>query len=327
MTTLVILNPAAGAGRAVAAFTAARPTLEAAFGPTDVRETLRPGHATSIARAARDAGAVRVVVAGGDGTFHQAVNGWLAGGQPPAPGAALGLLPCGTGSDLARTLGIPRRDPAAAAMALGRAVPRPADAARFTSRTPDGSPRAGWFVNTLGFGIGGVVASIANASPKWLGGFASFFLATLRAFQVWRDRAVRLELDGARRDARVTLCSVCNGRAAGGGMVLAPAASPFDGRLDLALLERMRLHDFLGRFRYLYGGLPLADPRVTRLRVRRVRAEAVDGGPPVPITADGEDGGCLPVEIEVRAGALTLLVPREVPGPQPVVRSSRLGIV
>jgi YegS/Rv2252/BmrU family lipid kinase len=315
MTTIVILNPAAGAGRAKAAFAAARPVLEDAFGPVDVQETLRSGHAASLARKALDAGARRILVAGGDGTFHEAVNGWLSGCAPPAPGAALGLLPCGTGSDLARSLGLPRRDPAAAAAALARAVPRPADAARFLSRAADGSPREGWFVNTLGFGIGGVVAAIANASPKCIGGFACFFLATLRAFRIWRDRSIRLELDGTPRDARVTLCSLCNGRAAGGGMILAPDASPFDGRLDLALLERMRLHDFLGRFRYLYGGLPLADPRITRRRVRRFRAEAVDGGPPVRITADGENGGCLPVEVEVRPEALTLLVPRDAPRP------------
>jgi diacylglycerol kinase (ATP) len=196
----------------------------------------------------------------------------------------------------------------AAAAALARATPRPLDAARFRSRAPGGAPRDGWFVNNLGFGIGGVVAAIANASPKWLGGFTTFFLATVRAFQVWRDRAVRLDLDGAPRAARVTLCSVCNGRTAGGGMVLGPDASPFDGRLDLTLLEGLQLHDFLGRFRYLYGGLPLRDPRITRLRVRALRAEATDGAGPIPITADGEHGGFLPVEITVVPGALRVLV-------------------
>ena len=106
-----------------------------------------------------------------------------------------------------------------------------------------------------------------------------------------------------------TLCSVCNGRTAGGGMVLGPDASLFDGWFDLTLLEGLRLHDFFGRFRYLYGGLPLADSRITRLRVRSLRAEAVDGAGPVTITADGEDGGCLPIEVEVMAGALNVLVP------------------
>jgi len=319
--TVVLLNPAAGAGRSRAAFRAAAPLLEATWGRIAVRETERPGHAAALARAALDDGARRLIVAGGDGTLHEVAQGCLGEGRAFPPAAALGLLPCGTGSDLARTLGIPRRDPAAAAAWLARATPRPLDAGRFRSQGPNGDPREGVFVNNLGFGIGGVVASIANASPKWIGGFAAFFLATLRAFRIWRDRLVHLTLDGVPRPARVTLCSICNGRTAGGGMVLGPDASPFDGWLDLALLERMRLHDFLGRFRYLYGGLPLRDPRITRSRVRALRAEAVAGTLPVPITADGEPGGFLPVEVEVAPSALRVLVsdpePR-VPGPAPV---------
>jgi YegS/Rv2252/BmrU family lipid kinase len=307
MKPVVILNPAAGAGRAGRAFPDARRALEAALGPVEVRETARPGHAAALARTALEAGARRILVAGGDGTLHEVVNGWFRDGRPVNPEAALGLLPCGTGSDFARTLGIPR-DPTACAAALARSVPRAADVGRFRSRGPDGAPRDGWFVNNLGFGIGGVVATIANASPKWLGGFATFFLATLRAFRVWRDRAVQLNLDGVPRPARITLCSVCNGRTAGGGMVLGPDASPFDGRFDLALLEGLRLHDFLGRFRYLYGGLPLADPRITRLRVRTLRAGAIDAAGPIPITTDGEHGGFLPVEITVVPGALRILV-------------------
>ncbi len=306
--TVILLNPAAGAGQARDAFRAARPVLENAWGRLDIRETARPGHAADLAREARDAGARRMVVAGGDGTLHEAADGLLrAGGAAPAS-CALGLLPCGTGSDLARTLGIPRRDPPASAAWLARAVPRPMDVGRYRSRGPDGAPRDGVFVNNLGFGIGGVVAAIANASPKWLGGFATFFLATVRAFRVWRDRDVRLDVDGIPRRARVTLCSLCNGRTAGGGMVLGPDADPFDGRLDLMILERMRLHDFLGRFRYLYGGLPLADPRIVRLRARELRAEPVDGTEPIPITADGEPGGYLPVEAVVLPGALPFLV-------------------
>jgi YegS/Rv2252/BmrU family lipid kinase len=314
MKPVVILNPAAGAGRAGRAFEDARRTLEAGLGPVEVRATERPGHAADLARAALASGAGRILVAGGDGTLHEVVNGWFRDGLPVNPAAALGLLPCGTGSDFARTLGLPR-DPTAAAAAIARAAPRPLDAGRFRSRGPGGAPRDGWFVNNLGFGIGGVVAAIANASPKWLGGFASFFLATVRAFQVWRDRAVRLDLDGVPRQARITLCSVCNGRTAGGGMVLGPDASPFDGRLDLALMEGLRLHDFLGRFRYLYGGLPLQDPRISRLRVSTLRAEATDGAGPVPITADGEDGGYLPVEITVMPGALRMLVVEDAPRP------------
>lgn len=235
------------------------------------------------------------------------MDGWFRDGRPVAPAAALGFLPCGTGSDLARTLGLPR-DPEAAAAALGRAAPRPMDVGRFRSMDPGGAPREGYFVNNLGFGIGGEVAAIANATRKRLPGFAVFFIATLRAFQRYRDRAVRLTLDGATfRDARVTLCSICNGRTAGGGMVLGPDANPFDGWLDLMLLERMRLHDFLGRVRYLYGGRPLADPRIGRRRIRTLRAESIDKRP-VSITVDGEDGGRLPLEVEVMPGAIRVLL-------------------
>ena len=306
MPTVVIVNPAAGAGRAGRELPALRRALEAALGPLDVRVTAGRGDAATLARHALESGARRIVAAGGDGTFHEVANGWFRDGRPVAPDATLGLIPCGTGSDLARTLGLPR-DPVAAAAALAGAAPRALDVGRFRSTAPDGRRREGVFVNNLGFGIGGLVGRIANESPKWLGGFATFFVATVRAFQIWRDRRVRLTLDGAAREASVTLCSIANGRMAGGGMVLAPDASPFDGALDVAVLEHMRLHDFVGRGRYLYGGLPLRDPRIARVRVRVLRAEAIDGAGPVPITADGEDGGALPVEVEILPGALRIL--------------------
>src|SRR5688572_30169162 len=106
---LLVVNPRAGAGRAEKQLPALRAALENARARFDVALTQSSGDATRLVREALLAGTKGIAIVGGDGTMNEAVNGFFgADGKAIAPDAWLGPLPCGTGGDFARALGIPK---------------------------------------------------------------------------------------------------------------------------------------------------------------------------------------------------------------------------
>ncbi|HJP72252.1 MAG TPA: acylglycerol kinase family protein, partial [Candidatus Limnocylindria bacterium] len=112
---LVIVNPTAGGGRAARLIPWLRERL--AMRPdAELLVTRRAGDAQEHASAAAARGADRIVAVGGDGTVQEVLNGLLARGA-----SHVGIVPVGTGNDLARSLGLPRDPGAAWRIAMGRA--------------------------------------------------------------------------------------------------------------------------------------------------------------------------------------------------------------
>lgn len=304
---VLVVNPRAGAGRARARL----PGLKAAFreaGATfETVLTRGPGHATRLVREALSAGTAGVAVVGGDGTLNEAVNGFFTeGGEPSAPGAWLGTLPCGTGGDFRKTLGL-TRDTGAMATHMMWARPRPVDAGWLTFRDHQGRPASRAFINIASFGMGGLVDRKVNASPKWMGGAAAFFVGSVRAMVEYKNRRVRITIDDdAPRDTDVVNVAVANGRFFGGGMQIAPEAKIDDGLFDVVGLEGMTRIQQATMAPHLYRGSILSYPGVTHRRARRVVAEAQDWGGPVLLDVDGEAPGGLPATFEIRPGAIQL---------------------
>jgi len=181
MQTLLIVNPAAGGGRAARALDRVLEAL-APLRPFDVFVT-QPGLERPAESAARDAvlaGATRILVLGGDGSSSQALNGiYAAGGADALARVSLGLLPAGTGRDYARSAGI-ARDPVAAAQALARgAAARRVDVG--VVAFPDGRKRL--FLNVASFGVSAQIAHALEEYPqlKRRAGAVAFGLATVRA--------------------------------------------------------------------------------------------------------------------------------------------------
>ena len=179
--TLLIVNPAAGGGRAARALDRVLEEL-APLRPFDVFVT-QPGLERPAESAARDAvlaGATSILVLGGDGSSSQALNGIYAAGGTEALGrVALGLLPAGTGRDYARSAGI-SRDPVAAARVLARgAAVRRVDVG--VVHLAGGVDRL--FLNVASFGISAQIAHALEEYPqlKRRAGAVAFGLATVRA--------------------------------------------------------------------------------------------------------------------------------------------------
>jgi len=303
----LVVNPRAGAGRAQRWL----PRLEDALRSRGARYVMHltraPGHATELVRRALGDGTPGVAVVGGDGTLNEAVNGFFDDEGNPVrdDGPWLGPLPCGTGGDFRKTIGAPK-EPSAAAARLLRADPRPIDVGWLEFVQHDGSPGTRAFLNIASFGVGGEVDRIVNESPKWLGGRAAFFVGTLRALARYRNRRVRVRLDGGEpRETSVLNMAIANGQYFGGGMHIAPRAKVDDGVFDVVGIETDALLRQLRLTRHLYGDDVLTQEGVTFARAREILAEPIDATP-VTLDVDGEAPGRLPARFELRQGVLRL---------------------
>lgn len=295
-------NPVAGGGRGLATGARVASLLAAAgHGVVDVTSG-SAAQARDRALSAVAGGVDAVVVVGGDGMVHLGA-GLCAGTDVP-----LGIVPAGTGNDVARGLGLPVGNVEAAAsvvLAMLGAAPRRIDAVRIT-----GGTQSGWFVGVLGAGFDAVVNERANGWA-WPRGRMRYNLAIARELPLFRPLRYRLVIDGIVEDRSAMLVAVANAPSYGGGMRIAPDARFDDGLLDVFVLEPVSTYEFLRIFPTVFRGGHVGHPRVSLRRARCVQVQALDVA--VVGYADGERIGPLPLRCEVVPGALSVLAPLSPP--------------
>jgi diacylglycerol kinase (ATP) len=293
----IVLNPASRGGRGLRRSAAALLALRDGANVVDVTG---PDAASTAARLADAvlAGVDGVVAFGGDGTVNLAVNAVAGTGTP------LGVVPAGTGNDIARELGLPF-DPAEAASAVLRAAAgrqRKVDAVR--CELGDGSTR--WFAGVLAAGFDAVVNERANGW-RWPRGQAKYTLAVARELPVFRERHYVLDLDGREVRTRAMLVAIANAPAYGGGMRISPDARVDDGLLDVVVAGPISRLEFVRIFPRVFSGRHVDHPGVRIHRAARVRIDALPEQKGIVGYADGERFGPLPLTCEAVPGALTLL--------------------
>ena len=288
---VIIVNPIAGSGRAAKLVPwlgerlALRPDAE-------LHVTRRPGEAQELAARAAAGGCDRLVVVGGDGTIQEVVNGVLESDARPS----IGIVPVGSGNDLARSLGLPA-DPAEAwTVAIGRGIRR-IDAATATN----GEGRRRWFASAGGIGFDAQVAAAMSTRRGWQSGRAGYLLTTLTELRRFDNRTLRLVLDGEPLEVRALLVAIANGPYYGGGMRIAPDAAPDDGWLDLCVVGDVSRVTAVRQLPNLYRGTHVRHPAVSVFRARRIE---VSGDGQTHAHLDGEPFGTLPLSVEVRPGVL-----------------------
>lgn len=238
-------------------------------------------------------GVERVVAVGGDGTVHFAVNRLHAAGRLGE--VALGVVPAGTGSDLARTLGLPLRPVAALDAALG------GDGRRIDLLEVTAAAGSRVALNVASAGISGLVAGRVNLRRRRRP--TVYLTATLQALARYRPFWGRVICDGETwHEGGVFLLAVANGPSFGRGMRVAPEAAVDDGLADVVVIRPMPLWQVPFRLPRLYAGTVLESPVAAWRRARTVRLETDDPLPPLELDGETMPGG--PAEVRVLPAAL-----------------------
>ncbi len=292
---VVAINPEASFGHSRAVGPAVVHTLRAAG--YEVTSLTEPDFEQlgAAARAAIASTPHAFVVVGGDGMVNLGVN--LVGGTS----VPLGIVPSGTGNDMARGLGIPIGNTEGAIEKLLDALrlpPRTIDAGTVTAA--DGSRL--WFAGILSAGFDAIVNERANRM-RWPRGRQRYNLALLRELALLKPIKYHLTVDGHESEHQAVLIAVANNVSLGGGMKITPDAQLDDGLLDVFVVQPLSRTAFLRIFPRVFKGTHVTDHRVSIQRARCVRIDAEN----IVAYADGERVGSLPLTIEVRPGALTVL--------------------
>jgi diacylglycerol kinase (ATP) len=255
------------------------------------------GDATEAAREWRDG---LLIVVGGDGTVSEVVNG-LGRAEFPG-GVTLGILPAGTGNDLAATLAIPE-DPAEAVAVLRHNRVRTLDVVRVRS---EGSGEQ-FFINVATGGMGAEVTGAADGEMKNRWGKLSYLRASLEVAREYEAKEVTLTLDGTERKLRAVNLAIGNCRYAGSGWLAAPRANPEDGLLDLVVIEDVGVQEVLKLAPTVLAASDYLDKEgVFFARAKEVRVETTPGS--LEFTVDGEVIGDEPAVFAVIPRALKVIV-------------------
>jgi YegS/Rv2252/BmrU family lipid kinase len=284
----LLVNPASAGGRALEALPKVHAELDR-LGATHRTVTTR-----SIDHAYEEAGRAgadgeTVAALGGDGLLRP-----LAGALKDTD-AALALIPCGRGNDLARVLGVPT-DPAEAARVAVEGEERLLDVANV-----DGTP----FMGIASFGFDSDANRIANEA-KLVKGDAVYVYAALRALAAWKPATFTVSVDGERHQMTGYTVAVGNSRAYGGGMFIFPQAELDDGKLEVMLATRASKLRFLVELPKVFKGTHGESDHVQFLRGEEIE---VSSDRPFVIYADGDPIGATPAIIRVERRCLRVIAP------------------
>ncbi len=285
----LLTNPTAGKGRGARTAAIALPRLREAGFQVRSLSGRDADEARDLARQCVRDGVESLVVCGGDGMVHLAVQE-LVGTE-----VSLGIIPAGTGNDVARYLDIPRSDPQRAADVVVASRVRRIDVAR-TGPT--------YFVTVLAAGFDSKVNERANAMT-WPRGQMRYTLATLAELRVFEPLPYTLELDGETHRLDAMLVAVGNGPSFGGGLRITEGAEIDDGLLDVVVIRPMSKAALVRSYPRLYNGTIARIPQYQHHRVRQVTVAA----PGVAAYADGERVGSLPLTVDIAPDSLRVLTP------------------
>ena len=301
-TARVICNPSSGGG-------AYDPeVLRAEFDgyELDWVQTKGPGDASEAAREWPEG---LLIVAGGDGTINDAVNGLGKAGFPE--GVTLGILPAGTGNDLAATLCIPD-DPDEAEDVIRQGRVRTLDVARVRSS----GIGERFFINVATGGLGAEISDANEGELKKRWGKLSYLRASFEIAKDFDVKELDLYLDDELHRVRAVNVVVGNCRFAGGGWLAAPRANPEDGLLDVVIIEKLGLRDLVELAPASMARSDYLDREgVFSARAKEIRVETRSAG--LEFTVDGEIVGDEPARFSVIPHALKVIVgPDYVPEPE-----------
>jgi len=297
----VIVNPVAGA------YSTRRkwPRISKLLGQVglsfDFQYTEGVGHAIELARAAASDGYRYVVAVGGDGTVNEVANGIL--GSTGSSNTCLGVVSTGTGSDFARSAGIPRDYTSACSfLTSSRRLLIDVGVVEYQSK---GQSLKRFFVNAAGVGFDAAVVEATERLPKYFGGTIPYLVGLLRALFGYCNKSVVVHLGDKVEAKRILSVVVANGCYFGGGMYMAPQAELNDSLLDVMTVGDIGKFELLKALPMVYKGTHVNHPKV---RMEKATHITIESSERILVHADGELLGEGPASFWLMPAALSIVV-------------------
>ncbi len=280
----VILNPHAGSGRGKKDKAAILRALNQSGLQYELAVSEYPKHTIHLAIQAIEEGYRNLIVAGGDGTLNEAVNGIFLQTACPPEEIIIGVIPVGTGNDWIKTFGVPNEYDAAIKL-IKKGDTMLQDIGQITFAENDAT-RICYFANMAGFGFDAMVAEKTN-SLKNLGrkGISLYLQALGSSFINYQTGRIQLILDGQMFDELIFSVSIGIGKFNGGGMMQAPGAVPDNGMFQATIIRKIGLFGILRNLAGLYSGEFVKDPRVSTHEASHVSISSAHN---IAGEADGE---------------------------------------
>jgi diacylglycerol kinase (ATP) len=289
---VVVANPTAGHGRSGSLVGKVAAMLRDAGVSHEMRISTSADELGRVAREAGERGARIVAVLGGDGSVHLVANALLG------TGAALAVLPGGTGDDFAASVAAKKLPDAVRLLIEPKIVP--IDVVKLSC-----GAETLHYVNIAGAGFDSDVNETANRMTLRLGNTGTYLAAVLRTLPKFRPARFSIEVDDEHLDLEAMLVVVGNAPAYGGGMRVLPGALVNDGLLDVCVVTALSTSRFLTAFPRVFRGTHTTHPNVMMLQGTNVRVEADRA---VQVYADGERIGPLPAVHQLIPAALPVVV-------------------
>ncbi|WP_445383638.1 diacylglycerol/lipid kinase family protein [Robiginitalea sp. IMCC43444] len=273
-------------------------------GKVEFLVTEKKEHAIQLARQATETGCKYLIAVGGDGTLHEVINGVMQSDMPATKHPAIGLLPCGSANDFARTVGVSGSIDELLQLIQSGAV-RKIDLGQIRLKQT-GETRC--FINIAGIGLGAEVVQSLEHSSGLLGPGFNYFKHIIRGFLRYRKKEVHCTGSSWEWKGGLLQMAIANGRYFGNAICIAPDANISDGQFQVAVFGDLSIWDYLKNLGKLKKGVKISHPQVSYYNIREVLLHSKD---PCSIEADGEFVGQLPATIRVLPGAISFLMPAD----------------
>lgn len=283
----VILNPHAGCGKGLRDRHQIEAILKKSGIPCRLHLSEYPGHAIILAKELAAQGNLHYIIAGGDGTLNEVVNGIFQLNHAISDKVIMGMIPVGTGNDWIKTFGIPDDYQQAMNIILeNKTVWQDVGEISFCNELTE---TRRYFVNIAGFGFDAVVAGRANQlKQKGIKGFRVYIESLLSSYFCFTPCFTDISIDSTPIRPNLFSASIGIGKYNGGGMMQVPEANPTEGKFHITVISKIGIWGILKNLAGLYNGTFIRDRRVTTYAGKEIEIKSEK---PLPCEADGESLG------------------------------------
>jgi YegS/Rv2252/BmrU family lipid kinase len=300
---LVIVNPNAGNGKGKKDWNRISTLLEREGLLSVAKFTEKKCQAIDFTIEGINSGYRKIITVGGDGTLNEVVNGVFLNTVCNPTDISLALIPVGTGNDWGRMFGIPLDyEKAVNIICKNKVLLHDIGLVSYYVGTEE---KKRYFINIAGLGFESAVVRRTNfQKDQGRGGKAIYFYSLLMSLFSYRNTKAELIIDGERILADVFSINVGNGRYCGGGMRQTPNALPYDGLLDLTVINGIGKFEIIRNLKILYDGTILSHPKIDGYRCKNIK---VSSDSLLFAEADGESLGHTPAEFSIIPAGINIV--------------------